>query len=243
MSEQRLMDTFVELADTLTDDFDAIDFLHLLTDRCVELLEVDAAGLLLTSSRGELQLVASSNESARVLELFQLQSSEGPCIEAFHSKNAVTWPDLSSAGTRWPRFARKALSVDFRSVLALPMQLRSEVVGVLNLFRSSTGHLEPAELRSAKAMVDVATISLLQARAIRRHELLVEQLETALTSRVIIEQAKGFIAERLGVEMGEAFAVLRRFARNNRRTLADVSSAVVTRAVDVEDLYTAREKR
>ncbi|GAA1939519.1 GAF and ANTAR domain-containing protein [Amycolatopsis minnesotensis] len=235
------METFVELADTLTDDFDAIDFLHVLTDRCVELLDVDAAGLLLASSRGELQLVASSNESARVLEVFQLQANEGPCLEAFHGKKAVSWPDLSSAGTRWPQFARKAWSVGFRSVVALPMQLRSEVIGVLNLFRSSTGNLGPEELRSAKAMVDVATISLLQARSIRHHELLVEQLETALTSRVIIEQAKGFVAERLGVEMGEAFALLRRFARNNRRSLSDVSSAVVTRAPDVEDLYTTGE--
>ncbi|MFI5608390.1 ANTAR domain-containing protein [Amycolatopsis sp. NPDC051903] len=239
MIDGRLVDTFVELADTLTDDFDVIDFLHLLSARSVELLSVDAAGLLLADAHGELQLVASSNEQVRLLELFQLQKDEGPCLDAFRLGRTVTIPDLSAdAGNgKWPSFAAVALDQGFRAVHAFPMRLRSEVIGALNLFSSDPGELAPEDARVARGMVDVATIGLLQARAIQRHEVLVEQLQTALSSRVVIEQAKGFIAERLGLAMDEAFALLRHFARSHSRKLSLVAADVVNRAETVRELF------
>ncbi|MGW4483272.1 ANTAR domain-containing protein [Amycolatopsis sp. NPDC004368] len=233
----RLVDTFVELADTLTDDFDVIEFLHLLTTRSVELLPVDAAGLLLADANGDLQLVASSDERARVLELFQLQRAEGPCLEAFKLRTTVIAPDLARDAAGWSGFAELAVQRGFHAVHAIPMRLRAEVVGALNLFSVHPGELAPEDLRVARGMVDVATIGLLQARAIQRHEILVEQLQTALTSRVVIEQAKGFLAERLSLETDEAFAVLRRFARSRGRKLSEVAAEVVTRSAAVRELF------
>ncbi|QRP46742.1 GAF and ANTAR domain-containing protein [Amycolatopsis sp. FDAARGOS 1241] len=233
----RLVDTFVELADTLTDDFDVIDFLHLLSARSVELLSVDAAGLLLADAHGELQLVASSNEQVRLLELFQLQRDEGPCLDAFRLRQSVTISDLSADPGKWPSFATVALDQGFRAVHAFPMRLRSEVIGALNLFSTGPGELAAEDARVARGMVDVATIGLLQARTIHRHEVLVEQLQTALSSRVVIEQAKGFIAERLGLAMDEAFSLLRHFARSHSRKLSLVAADVVNRAETVRELF------
>ncbi|WP_328604706.1 GAF and ANTAR domain-containing protein [Amycolatopsis sp. NBC_00345] len=237
MAEGRLVETFVELADTLIDDFDVIEFLHLLSGRCVELLGVDAAGLLLANASGELQLVASSDERVRLLELFQLQGDEGPCLDAFRLRQEVTKADLAESAEEWPRFAAAAADHGFRAVHALPMRLRTEVIGVLNLFSSVPGELVAEDLRAARAMVDVATIGLLQARTIRHHEILVEQLQTALGSRVIIEQAKGFVAERLTLEMDQAFAVLRRYARSHNRKLSEVAAEVVARSATVRELF------
>ncbi|WP_326566572.1 GAF and ANTAR domain-containing protein [Amycolatopsis rhabdoformis] len=233
----RLVDTFVELADTLTDDFDVIEFLQLLATRSVELLPVDAAGLLLVDANGDLQLVASSDERARVLELFQLQRAEGPCLEAFKLRTTVIAPDLARDAGGWAEFGELAVQRGFRAVHAIPMRLRAEAIGALNLFSASPGELTAEDLRLARGMVDVATIGLLQARAIQRHEVLVEQLQTALNSRVVIEQAKGFLAERLGVETDEAFGVLRRFARSRGRKLSEVAVEVVTRSTNVQDLF------
>jgi hypothetical protein len=237
VAEGRLVETFVELADTLIDDFDVIEFLHLLSGRCVELLGVDAAGLLLANAAGELQLVASSDERVRLLELFQLQGDEGPCLDAFRLRREITRADLAESAEEWPRFAAAAADHGFRAVHALPMRLRTEVIGVLNLFSSVPGELSAEDLRAARAMVDVATIGLLQARTIRHHEVLVEQLQTALSSRVIIEQAKGFVAERLTLEMDQAFAVLRRYARSHNRKLSEVAAEVVARSETVRELF------
>jgi GAF domain-containing protein len=234
------VETFVELADTLIDDFDVIEFLHLLSGRCVELLGVDAAGLLLANAAGELQLVASSDEQVRLLELFQLHGDEGPCLDAFRLRREVTKADLAESADEWPGFAAVAADHGFRAVHAVPMRLRTEVIGVLNLFSSVPGELSAEDRRAARAMVDVATIGLLQARTIRHHELLVEQLQTALSSRVIIEQAKGFVAERLSLEMDQAFAVLRRFARSHNRKLSEVAAEVVARSATVRALFEPR---
>jgi GAF domain-containing protein len=236
MDEERLVDTLVELADTLIDDFDVIDFLQLLVDRCVELLDVDAAGLLLAGPHGQLQLVASSNEQVRLLELFQLQSDQGPCLDAFATGAGVSHADLTTAGGRWPQFAAAATGAGFRSVDAVPMRLRSEVIGALNLFRTRTGALDGTALRTAKALVDVATIGLLQERSIRHREVLTQQLQAALNSRVVIEQAKGLIAERLHIDMGGAFAALRGFARSHNLKLGDVAAAVITGRIGAHDL-------
>jgi hypothetical protein len=227
MSDERLVETFVVLADTLIDDFDVIDFLHLLVDGCVELLDVDAAGLLLADQHGRLQLIASSNEQVRLLELFQVQNDEGPCLDAFATGGRVSHADLTTAGDRWPRFAEAATGAGFAAVDAMPMRLRSEVIGALNLFRTSPGVLSDTALRTAQALVAVATIGLLQERSIRNQEILTEQLQAALNSRVVIEQAKGLVAERLGVDMEGAFAALRGYARRHNLKLSDVARSVI----------------
>lgn len=243
MRDDRLIETFVELADTLIDDFDVIDFLHLLVDRCVELLGVDEAGLLLSDQHGRLQLVANSNEQVRLLELFQLQNDEGPCLDAYRTGAGISHGDLTTAGARWPRFAQAATSAGFAAVDALPMRLRSEVIGALNLFRVKAGELDARALRTARALVDVATIGLLQERSIRHQEVLTEQLQTALNSRVVIEQAKGLVAERLGIDMEGAFAALRGYARGHNLKLGDVARAVIAGATGTHDLLAALDRR
>ena len=226
MPEIQLADVFVEMADTLVDDFDVIDFLHGLTERCVELLGVSAAGLLLTDQRGALKVVAASSERTRLLELFQLQADQGPCLDCFRTGQPVSVPDLPSAG-RWPRFTAAAAEVGFAAVHAMPMRLRSDVIGALNLFDATPGALDEAKLRIGQALADVATIGLLQNRAIRARDAVTEQLQTALNSRILIEQAKGILAERLHVDVAEAFAVLRNGARRNNRRLSELAQAVV----------------
>jgi transcriptional regulator with GAF, ATPase, and Fis domain len=227
MDGQLLSDTFVELTDTMVADFDLIDFLHVLTDRSAQLLDVSAAGLLLADPRGELRVVAASSEAARLLELFQLQSDQGPCLECFRSGRAVTSGDLAAEAARWPRFAPAARDAGFAAVQALPMRLRDQVIGALNLFRATPGTFDPADIRVGQAMADVATISLLQERSMRRSDTLNEQLQTALNSRVVIEQAKGKLAERLGLDMSQAFGLLRDHARARNLRLSDLAQAFV----------------
>lgn len=227
MTERQLAEVFVELADTLVDDFDLIDFLHRLSVRCVELLGVSAAGLLLTDQRGALQVVAASTEQTRLLELLQLQTNEGPCPECFHTGRPVMATDLTAAAGRWPRFVAVAGQIGFASVHALPMRLRTQIIGTLNLFGTRPGALSADTIQLAQALADVATIGLLQARAISHRDNLAEQLQTALNSRVIIEQAKGVIAERHQLDMDQAFTLLRDTARSGNRRLADLSRAVV----------------
>jgi transcriptional regulator with GAF, ATPase, and Fis domain len=227
MSERQLTEVFVEMADTLVDDFDLIDFLHRLTERCVELLGVSAAGLLLTDQRGALRVVAASAERARLLELLQLQTDEGPCPECFHSGRPVAVADLAAVSGRWPAFVSEARRAGFVSVQALPMRLRAEVIGALNLFDSRPGPLPKDIVQLGQALADVATIGLLQARAISHRDTLAEQLQAALNSRVIIEQAKGVIAERRQLDMDQSFTLLRTAARTTNRRLADLSRAIV----------------
>jgi transcriptional regulator with GAF, ATPase, and Fis domain len=225
----QLTDVFVEMADTLVDDFDTVDFMQVLTERCVQLLGIAAAGLLLTDGRGQLQVVAASSGRTRLLELFQLQNSEGPCVDCFTTGQPVSVVDLSTA-RRWPRFAPAAVEAGFAAVHALPMRLRTEVIGALNLFDNKTGALDNATLRIGQALADVATIGLLQNRAIQRRDVLTEQLQAALNSRITIEQAKGVLAERLHLDVDEAFTVLRRTARNSNRRLSDLARAIVSGA-------------
>jgi GAF domain-containing protein len=226
MAEIELADVFVEMADTLVDDFDVIDFLHVLTERCVQLLGISAAGLLLTDGQDKLQVVAASSERTRLLELFQLQTDEGPCVDCFRTGRPVSVADLR-ADERWPRFTAAAEEVGFAAVHALPMRLRSEVIGALNLFGTRPSALDEVSLRIGQGLADVATIGLLQQRAIHRRDVLTEQLRTALNSRILIEQAKGVLAERLQLDMAEAFALLRQGARSNNRRLSELAQAVV----------------
>jgi transcriptional regulator with GAF, ATPase, and Fis domain len=226
MDGQLLSKTFVELTDTMVADFDIIDFLHVLTRRSVELLDVSAAGLLLADPRGELRVVAASSEAARLLELFQLQSDQGPCLDCFRSGRPVSVTDLS-AERRWPRFADAAGQAGFSAVQALPMRLRDQVIGALNLFRGTAGAFDADSVQVGQALADVATISLLHERSMRRSDTLNEQLQAALNSRVIIEQAKGKLAERLGIDVNQAFTLLRDQARNRNQRLSDLARAFV----------------
>ena len=226
MDGQLLSETFVELTDTMVADFDLIDFLHVLTSRSVELLDVSAAGLLLAAPGGELHVVAASSEAARLLELFQLQSDQGPCLDCFRSGQPVSATDLA-ADQRWPRFASAAGQAGFGAVQALPMRLRDQVIGALNLFRAAPGDFGAGSVRVGQALADVATISLLHERSMRRTDTLNEQLQNALNSRVTIEQAKGKLAERLGIDVDQAFDLLRDQARNRNQRLSDLARALV----------------
>jgi transcriptional regulator with GAF, ATPase, and Fis domain len=227
MSDRQLAEAFVELADTLVDDFDVMDFLHRVTVRCAQVLGVSAAGVLLTDQRGNLRVVAASTEQTRLLELLQVQTDQGPCPECFHTGRPIAVADLATATSRWPRFAVQARRVGFASVHALPMRLRTDVIGALNLFGTQPGALDPDTVRLGQALADVATIGLLQARAIHQRETLAEQLQTALNSRVIIEQAKGVLAERRDLDMDQSFTLLRNTARTSNRRLSDLARAVV----------------
>jgi GAF domain-containing protein len=227
MDGRLLSETFVELADTIVVGFDVIDFLHLLTDRSAQLLDVSAAGLLLADPRGDLRVVAASSERARLLELFQIQNDQGPCMDCFRSGQPVASADLSKQTERWPHFAPAAREAGFAAVQAMPMRLREQVIGALNLFRVAPGPFDQADMRVGQALADVATISLLHQRALRHSEELNEQLQTALNSRVTIEQAKGKLAERRGVDMDKAFKMLRSYARSHNRALSDLARAFV----------------
>jgi GAF domain-containing protein len=217
----------VELADTLVADFDVVELLTRLADCCVQVLGVAAAGLMLAGPDGNLRAMASSSEAMRVLELFQLQAQEGPCLDCYRSGQAVMDDDLVVVASRWPRFAAEALAAGFRSVHALPMRLRGSVIGALNLFRVETGQMPSVDIDGAQALADIATIAILQHRASLEAQVLNRQLQHALNSRIVIEQAKGMLAERAGLNMQEAFTALRTYARNHQLRLIDVSEALI----------------
>src|SRR5688572_22019695 len=187
--ESVLARTLVELADTLVDDFDVVELLTLLADRCVEVLDVEAAGIMLAAPDGALRVMASSSEAMRVLELFEIQAQEGPCLDSHRTGLPVVNQDLAAANGRWPRFAAEAMEAGFQSVHALPMRLRGSVIGALNLFRVGPGEMGHVDLELAQAFADVATIAILQHRAAHEAHVVNEQLTHALNSRVVIEQA------------------------------------------------------
>ena len=225
--EAILARTLVELADTLVAEFDVVDLLTLLTDGCVDVLDVAAAGLMLATPAGDLRVMASSSEASRLLELFELQAQEGPCLDCYRTGEQVVNQDLASAGARWPLFAAEALAAGFKSVHALPMRLRGAVIGALNLFHVDPGLMRPADITAAQAMADVATIAVLQHRASVEAQIINEQLSHALNSRIIIEQAKGMLSERAGIDVDEAFGHLRSHPRNHNRQLVDVAQDVL----------------
>ena len=223
----RLAEVFVEVADTLVDDFDVIEFLESLTRHTAEVSYAASAGLLLADPHGRLQYMASSATSVKLLELFQLQYQEGPCLDCFHSGAAVINSNLGEADERWPQFAPRAVEAGFRSVHAFPLRHRQKVIGALNLFSTDVGRHEPTDVRIIQCLADIATIGLLQERAIRSAEILTEQLQGALKSRVSIEQAKGILARTHGVGVDAAFDRMRDYARVNHQRLSDVARDVV----------------
>jgi GAF domain-containing protein len=230
---------FVEFADTLVVEFDLIEFLQMVTIHASELVGSAAAGLLLADPQGVLQFMAASDERTELLELFQVQSQEGPCQDCFRQAAPVVNADLRDAADRWPQFAPRAVAAGFRSVHAFPLRLRQEVIGALNLFGNDAGRMEPGDVRTVQALADVATIGLLQERAVRRGEVLSEQLQGALNSRVAIEQAKGAIAQMRSCSVDEAFTLLRSYCRNHNLRLSDVALAVVTDPTRIPGLTTA----
>jgi len=210
--------------------------MHLLADRCVATLGVDAAGILLVNQYGELQTVGASSEQARLLELFELQQRRGPCMECYRTRVPVIIADLRDPAQQWSEFATRAVAAGFGALHALPMRLRAETIGALNLFSVNSGTLNESTIRIAQAMADVATIGLLQARTISHGELLAEQLQHALHSRVLIEQAKGVLAERLQIDMSQAFETLRRHSRNHNIFISTVAEQVLQGVITMADL-------
>jgi len=225
--ESLLAKALVELADTLVADFDVVELLTLLADSCVDVLDVGAAGLMLAAPDGELRVMASSSDAMRLLELFELQSQEGPCLDCFRTGEPVVNQNLAATNGRWPRFAPEAVAAGFHSVHAIPMRLRGSVIGALNLFRIEEGEMREADIDAAQALADVATIAILQHRATLEARVLNEQLSSALNTRIVIEQAKGMVGEREGLSMEQAFAILRHHARSNNLRLADVAQGVI----------------
>jgi transcriptional regulator with GAF, ATPase, and Fis domain len=234
--EKRLAQVFVELADTLVEEFDVVEFLQTLTERAVELVDTDAAGLLLDNQRGVLRLVAYTDESTRLLELFALQADEGPCLDCFATGSMLANIDLAEARTRWPVFAEAALEVGFSVVHAIPMRLRRQVIGALNLFTVDPAPLSDDHLAVVQALADVATIGLLHERAVRDQVVLAEQLQTALHSRILIEQAKGVLSARAAVDVATAFQLLRSYSRRTGASLTTVADAVVAGALGPAEL-------
>jgi transcriptional regulator with GAF, ATPase, and Fis domain len=230
---------FVEMADTLVRDFDVAELMARLIDHCIDFLDVDEAGLLLKDQRGGLQLMASSSEATHFLELFQLQVNEGPCLEAVTAGRAVLVSDLREALDRWSQFGPAAIRTGFLAVHAVPLRLRETILGALNLFSGAAGPMRAADVDLAQALADVACIGLLQARAITHGEVVMEQLEGALTSRVIIEQAKGVLAGRGTLTMDGAFGLLRAHARRTNQRLTDVAAGLVEGRLTAADLDSA----
>jgi len=230
--EADVVRSLVEMADTLVDDYDVIDLLTGLTDRCVSLLGVSAAGVMLASSAGSLGLAASSSEAMRLLELFELQAQEGPCLDAFRTGERVEQQDLEAEPGRWPSFSAAALREGFQSVSALPLRFRDVTLGALNLFSVTQAPMAEGDVIVARAFADLATLSIVQHRASAEAQRLNEQLSGALTSRIVIEQAKGVIAERAGAPLTEAFSRLRAYARHHNRRLTEVAQAAVDGTLD-----------
>lgn len=233
--EDLLVRTFVELTDSLVDEFDIIDLLTGLADGCVNLGLADAAGILLADDLGKLRVMAASSERTRLLELFQLQNDEGPCLQAYRTGEPVLEVDLAAAFDRWPRFAPEAVDAGFRAVDALPLRVRAAPIGALNLFSASPNGMAEGIHRIARAMADVAAIAIIQNQTVREAETRARQLQHALDSRVAIEQAKGMVAERLGCDMDHAFGVIRSYTRNHRRLLTEVATDIVAGTLPLEE--------
>jgi GAF domain-containing protein len=226
---RRVSAAFVKIADTLVADYDVLDLLHTLVDECVDLLDATAAGVMLVGPDGVLQVLASTSEESQLVEALQEESGAGPCVECYVTGVPVTIRDIAETGDRWPDFKDAATAQGFRSVHAFPMRVRGRVIGALNLFRIETGELNDDDIAIGQAMADVSTISILQERTIRESAVVNDQLQHALNSRILIEQAKGFVAHISTVDMNEAFQRIRAHARSHNMSLHDTAQAVLDR--------------
>jgi GAF domain-containing protein len=227
--EAVIVDAFATLADSLVAGFDVIELLQTLVETCRRVLDVEEAGILLADDLGDLEVVASTSEASTLVETMQLDARSGPCWTCFTTAEPVLLPDVDVDAGRWPEFVVVAREQGFRSVHAVPLRLRGTVIGTLNLLGSAVGVLGERDVRVAQALADVATIGILQERALRESSLVQQQLQGALDTRVVIEQAKGVVAHVRGVSTDEAFVLIRRHARDNRLKLADVAQQLVAR--------------
>jgi hypothetical protein len=230
------LETFVTLTDTLVDDFDLIELLHLLTMRAVDFTAADEVGILLIGDEDVLQCLAASTERTRLLELFQIQNAQGPCRDCVVTGAPITVADLQTQQDRWPLFTPRALSVGFRSVDTVPLRLRGQTLGAMNLFSVQRDGIGPGGRLVAQAMADVATIGILQQRSLREAQTLSGQLQQALNSRVAIEQAKGLVANQAQVDMDAAFNLLRRYARHRNHALGAVVEQIINHTLTANDL-------
>lgn len=236
MTNQRVAQTFAELADTLVEPFDSIEFLHVLAERSVELLPVDAAGIQLADGEGVLSLMAASNRVTRPHEPFLPQGEDGPAEECFHSGQTVRCPDLGALPPRWAEFTTAAVALGFAAVDAVPMRLRDQTIGSLMLFRTAPGALSADAAALAQSFANVATIGVLHVRSTEQDEAVAEQLRTAMTSHVVIEQAKGALSERLEISPADAFSLMRNYSRNTGQLLSDVARLVIERSPEASGL-------
>lgn len=235
-NEREVLRALVEVADTFVADYDVVDFLHGLTARCVSLLDVDEAGVMLIDASKTLRYVASSSEQMRLVELLELQHEEGPCLDAYRAGRVTVSTNSEEAEQRWPQFGSHANAAGFASLAGIPMRLRLDLIGSLNLFSRRPGGLSDEDQDVAQAMADIATIGVLQARAIQDGQVVAAQLQTALESRIAIEQAKGIIAEHLGVTVDEGFSLLRGYARKHNTKLTETARRIVSGALSSEAL-------
>lgn len=234
-SPDLLAETFVELAGLLVTDFDLVDLFSLVVERCAALLDVAEAGLLLSDRHHRLRAMASSSERMHVIELFEIQNEEGPCLDVFRSRLPVVNASVDG-DDRWPSFAPQARAAGFATVHAFPMRHVDRVIGVVNLFDDRRSTLTSREAEVAQALADIATFVILQSRAVRDATELADQLQSALWSRVVVEQAKGVLSERLGVNVAGAFAVLRDYARKHNERIADVAGRVVDHTLGAHEV-------
>lgn len=225
--EHQLLGTFVTLADSLVDDFDVVDVLQHLVDECISLFDASAAGILLLSPTNQLEVIVSTSERSELVELMQLKVGAGPCVEATTTGEVVSVDDIDQIADRWPAFAADARASGFSSIHAIPLRLRDSTLGSLNLLRDEPGPLNAADAAAAQALADIATISILQQRLVEESELAQAQLQRALDSRVVIEQAKGYLAQRQGIDMDEAFALIRSHARRTQTRIGVVAAEVI----------------
>ncbi|ONI91884.1 transcriptional regulator [Actinosynnema sp. ALI-1.44] len=239
--EQRLARVFVELADTLIDEFDIIEFLNMLVERCVELLDVAAAGVVLSDQQGGLRMAAASSERARLVELFAVQADDGPCLDCVRTGLPVSSANLADDGDRWPRFVLAAREAGFSATHAVPMRLRQTVIGALNLLDTESNGVDEISVNLGQALADVATIGVLQHRAIDDNAILTRQLQTALNSRIVIEQAKGVLSAHADVDMQTAFVALRGYSRSNNLRLSDVARMVAEGEADIDAIVAHKQ--
>lgn len=231
--EQQLVDTFVSLTDSLVADYDIVDLLQTLVDNATELFDAAAAGIMLVNDLQDLEVIASTSERSNFIGLMQLQAGEGPCVEAFTTAETVSVESPAEMQRRWPRFAAASQELGYSSVHSVPLRLRDITLGSMNLFREEAGALNADDAIAARALTDVATISILQQRTTEHANIVQTQLQHALTSRVIIEQAKGFLAHTHHVDLDSAFALLRSHARSHQVCIADVARDVVDRVITI----------
>jgi GAF domain-containing protein len=224
---EQLFDAFTVLADTLVAGYDVLDLLQTLVETCHDLLDVDSAGILLQSAHNDLEVVASTSEANSIVEFMQLDANAGPCLECFRTRAVVSLPDVDAGSNRWPEFAATAREQGILSVYAIPLRLRETTIGTLNLMRNERGELNRHDIKAAQALADVATIGILQERSVRNSMAVREQLQTALSSRIVLEQAKGVVSETSNLSMDAAFQLIRSYARSHQSTLGAVAQELV----------------